>query len=106
MKKFFIIFFIFFLIVSTAVTKNSTKKIDNEIFDLREDLRILNNKYELVLLDFNFLSSPKKLLEYQKNFFENDLIPQDIKNIEQIYFNKKKILIKKFVETEDMYEKE
>ena len=69
MKKFFIIFFIFFLIVSTAVTKNSTKKIDNEIFDLMEDLRILNNKYELVLLDFNFLSSPKKLLEYQKNFF-------------------------------------
>ena len=106
MKKFFIIFFIFFLIVSTAVTKNSTKKIDNEIFDLMEDLRILNNKYELVLLDFNFLSSPKKLLEYQKNFFENYLIPQDIKNIEQIYFNKKKILIKKFVETEDMYEKE
>ena len=86
MKKFFIIFFIFFLIVSTAVTKNSTKKIDNEIFDLMEDLRILNNKYELVLLDFNFLSSPKKLLEYQKNFFENYLIPQDIKNIEQIYF--------------------
>ncbi len=106
MKKFFIIFFIFFLIVSTAVTKNSTKKIDNEIFDLMEDLRILNNKYELVLLDFNFLSSPKKLLEYQKNFFENYLIPQDINNIEQIYFNKKKILIKKFVETEDMYEKE
>ena len=105
MKKFFIIFFIFFLIVSTAVTKNSTKKIDNEIFDLMEDLRILNNKYELVLLDFNFLSSPKKLLEYQKNFFENYLIPQDIKNIEQIYFNKKKILIKKFVETEDIYEK-
>ena len=106
MKKFFIIFFIFFLIVSTAVTKNSTKKIDNEIFDLMEDLRILNNKYELVLLDFNFLSSPKKLLEYQKNFFENYLIPQDINNIEKIYFNKKKILIKKFVETEDMYEKE
>ena len=84
MKKFFIIFFIFFLIVSTAVTKNSTKKIDNEIFDLMEDLRILNNKYELVLLDFNFLRSPKKLFEYQKQYFESELIPMDVRNISTI----------------------
>ena len=69
MKKISIIFIIFILVISTVVTKNSSKKIDSQIFNLKEDLRILNDKYELVLLDYNFLSSPQKLLEYQKIFF-------------------------------------
>ena len=93
MKKFIIISTIFFLIIATAITKNSTKNVDYEIFNLNEDLRILNNRYELVLLDYNFLSSPKKLLEYQKNFFENDLVPSNIQNMKQVFFDKKKIRI-------------
>ena len=100
MKKISIIFIIFILVISTVVTKNSSKKIDSQIFNLKEDLRILNDKYELVLLDYNFLSSPKKLLEYQKNFFENDLIPSDIENFKKIYFDKKKIIIDEIVEVE------
>tara|TARA_B100000965_G_scaffold376052_1_gene368984 strand:+ start:1803 stop:2123 length:321 start_codon:yes stop_codon:yes gene_type:complete len=100
MKKISIIFIIFILVVSTVITKNSSKKIDSQIFNLKEDLRILNDKYELVLLDYNFLSSPKKLLEYQKNFFENDLIPSDIENFKKIYFDKKKIIIDEIVEVE------
>ena len=59
MKKISIIFIIFILVISTVVTKNSSKKIDSQIFNLKEDLRILNDKYELVLLDYNFLSSPQ-----------------------------------------------
>ena len=57
---------------------------------------MLNEKYELVLLDHNFLSSPKKLNEYQKKYFENNLIPTDIINIRQIEFKNKEIVIKKF----------
>jgi len=41
------------------------------------------------------LSSPKKLDEYQKRFFENDLITADITDIEEINFVKNKILINK-----------
>ncbi len=100
MKKISIIFIIFILVVSTVITKNSSKKIDSQIFNLKEDLRILNDKYELVLLDYNFLSSPQKLLEYQKIFFENDLIPSDIENFKKIYFDKKKIIIDEIVEVE------
>ncbi len=100
MKKISIIFIIFILVISTVVTKNSSKKIDSQIFNLKEDLRILNDKYELVLLDYNFLSSPQKLLEYQKIFFENDLIPSDIENFKKIYFDKKKIIIDEIVEVE------
>jgi len=52
----------------------------------------------LVLLDNNYLSSPKKLLEYQQKFFENELVPVDIQNLNQIKFNNKKVFIKKLIE--------
>ena len=81
MKKVFFSFLIVILIFFTSVIKNSTKNIDIEIFNLNEDIRLLQEKYDLVLLDHNFLSSPKKLNEYQKKYFENDLIPKKIQNI-------------------------
>ena len=95
MKKFFFSITLIILIFLTSVIKNSTKKIDAKIFNLSEDIRLLNEKYELVLLDHNYLSSPKKLDEYQKKFFENDLIATDITEIDEIDFVKNKILINK-----------
>ena len=100
MKKIIIISTIFFLVISTVFTKNSSKKMDNQIFNLKEDIRILNNQYELVLLDYNFLSSPKKLLEYQKNYFENDLVYSDIQDFKNIYFYKNKVEIKEIIKVE------
>ena len=100
MKKIIIISTIFFLVISTVFTKNSSKKMDNQIFNLKEDIIILNNKYELVLLDYNFLSSPKKLLEYQKNYFENDLVYSDIQDFKNIYFYKNKVEIKEIIKVE------
>ena len=96
MKKVFFSFLIVVLIFFTSIIKNSTKNIDIEIFNLNEDIRLLQEKYDLVLLDHNFLSSPKKLNEYQKKYFENDLIPKDIMKIEEINFNNNEIKIKKF----------
>ena len=78
MSKFFIILSIFFLIIVTAVTKNSTKRLEDKIFLVKEDINVLKEKFELVLLDYNFLTTPKKLLEYQSKYFEKDLIPIDI----------------------------
>jgi hypothetical protein len=86
MKQILSIIPIIILIILTTFTKNSTKKLDKEIFDIKENLRLLSKKYELVLLDYNYLSSPSRLLEYQKNFFENELKPIDIKNISKIHF--------------------
>ena len=94
MKKIVFSSIIVVLIFFTSIIKNSTKKIDVKIFDLNEDIRLLNEKYELVLLDHNYLSSPKKLNEYQKKYFENDLIPTDIVNIGKINFDNNEILIK------------
>ena len=92
MKKILSIIPIIILIILTTFTKNSTKKLDKEIFDIKEELRLLSKKYELVLLDYNYLSSPSRLLEYQKNFFENELKPIDIKNISKIKFKDQEIL--------------
>ena len=95
MKKFFFSTTLITLIFLTSIIKNSTKKIDAKIFNLSEDIRLLNEKYELVLLEYNYLSSPKKLNEYQKKFFENDLITTDITDIKEIDFVENKILINK-----------
>ena len=95
MKKIVLSILIIVLIFLTSIIKNSTKNINVKIFNLKEDIRLLNEKYELVLLDHNFLSSPKKLNEYQKKYFENDLMPTDIVNIGEIDFINGEILIKK-----------
>ena len=94
MKKIIFSVTIVTLIFLTSIIKSSTKKIDFEIFNLKEDIRLLNEKYELVLLDHNYLSSPKKLNDYQKKYFENDLIPTDIVDFGKIYFNNNKVLTK------------
>ena len=99
MRKAILLISILFLLIFTTITKNSTKKIEKEIYNSRENLRVLKNKYEMVLLEFDYLSSPKKLLEYQSKYFENDLKQIDIKNLEKIFFNENNIEVKKFIET-------
>ena len=87
MKKIIFSILIIVLIFFTSIIKNSTKDIDAKIFNINEDIKLLKEKYELVLLDHNYLSSPKKLNEYQKKYFENDLEPIDIRDISEIDFN-------------------
>ena len=98
MKKIILTFSILFLIVVTTFTKNSTKKLNNQIFNIRENMSVLKDKYELVLLDYNFLTSPKKLLEYQSKYFETDLIPLDITQIKEIKEESNKLVITEFSE--------
>ena len=97
MKKVFFSFLIVILIFFTSVIKNSTKNIDAKIFNLKEEIKLLNEKYELVLLDHNFLSSPKKLNEYQKKYFENDLIPKKIQNILELNITNNEMITKELI---------
>ena len=59
MKKFFVICLIFFLILFTAMIKNSTKRLDDEIFVLNENIRILKKNLENISLEYEYLSSQK-----------------------------------------------
>ena len=107
MKKIIFSILIIVLIFFTSIIKNSTKDIDAKIFNINEDIKLLKENYELVLLDHNYLSSPKKLNEYQKKYFENDLEPIDIRDISEIDFNSKEVLIKELVDViEDKDEKQ
>ena len=93
MKKITIIMIIIILILSTTIIKNSAKKIEDNIFLVRENLRVLNSDYENILLEHNYLSSAEKLLEYQALYFEDELIQKNIQNIKiyKIKSNKNEI---------------
>ena len=59
MKKLFFFIPVVFLIFATTITKNSTKKLDKKIFQLKENVRVLQEKYELVMLEI-IISPPQK----------------------------------------------
>ena len=84
MSKFLIILFILFLILSTAIVKNSTKRIDDEIFVIRESIRSLKKDFENIKLEHDYLSSAEKLLEFQNLYFDSELIKKDIQEIKKI----------------------
>lgn len=94
MKKIVLVFVIFSLILSTAIIKNSAKKNEDKIFTLNENIRILNSELEKIKLEFDYLSSSDKLLEYQSLYFENDLVQKKIENIKVLTINSKNKKIK------------
>ena len=81
MKKIGLVSVIFLLILFTAIIKNTTKKIEDELFTIKENLRVLKSEYENVLLEYDYLSSAEKLLEFQSLYFEDQLIQKNLKNI-------------------------
>ena len=81
MKKIALAAVIFFLVLSTAIIKNTTKQIDDEIFTVKENIRVLKSEFENVSLEYDYLSSAEKLLEYQSLYFEDELIQKSIMDI-------------------------
>ena len=81
MKKFVLAAVIVFLVLSTAIIKNTTKQIEDEIFTINENIRVLKSELENVSLEYDYLSSAEKLLEHQSLYFENELIQKNINDI-------------------------
>ena len=73
MKNFFLVLVVVSLIFLTTSIKNSTKNIDKIIFETKENILLLEDKYELLLLDYNYLSSPSKLIEFNEKYFDQKL---------------------------------
>ena len=96
MKKIITIILIFSLIVVTSFIKNSTKKIDEELFSLKENISHLNLELDNVKLEFDYLSSPEKLISYQNLYFENKLTQKSINEIEIIDLTREKIITNDF----------
>ncbi len=105
MKKLILLLSIFFLLIFTTITKNSTNEIEEQIYNTKENLRILEHKYEMVLLDFNYLSSPEKLLEYQSRYFENELQEVDITNLNKLTLVGNEIQVKQFIDSKNEWKR-
>ena len=89
---------IFVLILGTSLVKNSTKEIEDNIFMVNENIRPLKLELGDVLLEYNYLSSPDKLTQYQTQYFEKDLIKIDITKIKKLTKKNNDIKISDFLE--------
>ncbi len=96
MKKISVIFLILSLILSTAFIKNSTKRIDDEIFIVKENIRILRKNFENIKLEHDYLSSANRLLEFQNLYFDNELIKKDIQDVKTIQKTSNNLKISQF----------
>ena len=81
MKKLFLALTIIILVLTTAIIKNTTKKIEDEIFAYKESVRVLKSDLENIQLEYDYLSSAEKLLEYQSLYFEDQLVQKKIEDI-------------------------
>ena len=96
MKKFFTISLILVLIMFTAIVKNSSKTIEDETFLIEENIRSLKKDLERTKLEYDYLSSAEKLLEYQILYFDDELVKKNIEEIKIIYKNLDNPEIKNF----------
>ena len=81
MKKLLLALTIIILVLTTAIIKNTTKKIEDKIFAYKESVRLLKSDLENIQLEYDYLSSAEKLLEYQSLYFEDQLVQKNIEDI-------------------------
>lgn len=72
MNRLLIFFLIFVFVISTAIIKNSSKKIEEKIYKKKENLAILKSEYDLVILEFDFLNSPHEIQKKVEQYFIKD----------------------------------
>jgi|TARA_B110001452_G_scaffold15274_1_gene12418 hypothetical protein len=89
---------IFILILTTSLVKNSTKEIEDKIFMVNENIRPLKSELGDVLLEYNYLSSPDKLTQYQSQYFEKELVKIDIMKIKKLTKKNNYIKLSDFIE--------
>jgi len=92
---------VFVLILATSLVKNSTKEIEDKIFRVNENIRPLKSVLSDELLEYNYLSSPDKLIQYQNQYFEKNLIKIDIRKIKKLTEKNNHIEVSDFIEKTD-----
>ena len=72
------------LIICTSLIKNSTKNLDEQIYSTKENILFLEDRLKDTKLEYDYLSSSEKLLEYQKLYFENSLVKKSLKDLKNL----------------------
>ena len=89
---------IFVLILSTSLVKNSTKEIEDKTLTIEEGITSLKSEFGDILLEYNYLSSPEKLTQYQTQYFEKNLTKIDITKIKKLTEKNNNIILSDFIE--------
>ena len=71
MKKYILVSVIAFLVITTSIIKNSTRELENKIFNSNEKIKILVNRKEIIKLQNDYLRSPQRLFEFKNKFLDN-----------------------------------
>ena len=87
MKKYIILFGIILLIITTSIVKSSTRQLEKKIFILREEVKILEEKYDFLLLENDYLTTPERLIGLKEKIFKDKFFPINPKDIKNININ-------------------
>ena len=87
MKKYVILFGIIFLIITTSIVKSSTRQLEKNIFILEEEVKILDEKFNFLLLESDYLTTPERLIGLKEKIFEDKFFPLDPKDLKKIELN-------------------
>ena len=99
MNRLAIFFVIFIFVISTAIVKNSSKKIEEKIYKKKENLAILKSEYELVILEFDFLNSPHEIKKkIEKYFTKEEFFSIDISKLKTVEIKNNIIEFNRFLQ--------
>ena len=87
MKKYIIFFCIICLIITTSIVKSSTRQLEKNIFILEEEVKILDEKFNFLLLESDYLTTPERLIGLKEKIFKDKFFPLDPKDIKKIELN-------------------
>ena len=87
MKKYIILFGIIFLIITTSIVKSSTRQLEKKIFILEEEVKIFEEKYDFLLLESDYLTTPERLIGLKEKIFKDKFFPINPKDIRKINTN-------------------
>ena len=87
MKKYIILFGIIFLIITTSIVKSSTRQLEKKIFILKEEVKSLEEKYDFLLLENDYLTTPERLIGLKEKIFKDKFFPINPKDIKKINTN-------------------
>ena len=60
---------------------------------IKENILFLENRFQDSKLEYDYLSSSEKLLEYQRLYFEKSLEKKILKDLKKIDFTNEKLII-------------
>ena len=87
MKKYVILFCIISLIITTSIVKSSTRQLEKNIFTLEEEVKILEEKFNFLLLESDYLTTPERLIGLKEKIFKDKFFPINPKDIKKINTN-------------------